>query len=308
MKGPWLGASRGYLSDWITQRWVQWTGRPFKPETMPWLTGPVGKPTGIGSDFYADLAEAQGLQFQEERNQGLMLTFSALEGPGFDSAAVHPEIARFYEQTSDYQLDAWSQWCGAFRPFGWLLAVIFSRRLQQLNIPLSPLETSRGFKSRLIQLIDPETGLVRNTGWVREIPRTKDVVYVGDYSTAPVPNWEGPCVKVVFPLPNGNATVLLRPEAMPDGSLKLHSSGTRFGDPGFYFVVSQGAAGWTRYVRTLREVIHVYVSDGELRTDHTFRIWGLTYLRLHYRLQRRAEASSVASEKPQVAIPLERSA
>jgi len=284
VKGPWLGADRGSLSDWVTQRWVQLTGRRFDPDAMPWLVGPVGFPTGIGSGFYAAVAESKGLQLQERPGQGLMSDFSTLEGPEFDPAAVDPEIVRFYERTSDYRLDAWSQWCGAFWPFGWLLAVIFSRRLQQLNIPLSSLDTSRGLRSRIITLVDPQTKSVCNTGWVRELPSTNNVVYVGDYSTSSIPGSTGPCVKVVFPLPNGSATVLLRPEALSDGSLKLHSSGSGFGDPGFYFVVARGSGGWTRYVRTMRELIHVYVSNGELRTDHTFRIWGLTYLRLHYRL------------------------
>lgn len=296
MKGPWLGSKRGYLSDWATQRWVQLTGRRFDSEAMPWLAGPVGRPTGIGSSFYADLAESQGLELEERHGEGLMSTFSALGGPEFDPAIVHPEIVRFYERTSEYRLDAWSEWSGAFRPFGWLLAVIFSRRLQQLNIPLSPLETSRGFRSRIVKLVEPQTGVVLNTGWVREVPTTDNVVYVGDYSTAQVPGSKGPCVKVVFPLPNGSATVLLRPEVLPGGSLKLHSSGKRFGDPGFYFVVSRDSTGWTRYVQTLREVIHIFVNDGELRTDHTFSIWGLTYLRLHYRLQLLPEGRQTVPE------------
>ena len=51
------------------------------------------------------------------------------------------------------------------------------------------------------------------------------------------PRATGPCVKTVFPLPNGNAIVILRPEAQADGSLVLLSDGHRFGDPGFYFTV-----------------------------------------------------------------------
>jgi hypothetical protein len=106
------------------------------------------------------------------------------------------------------------------------------------------------------------------------------------------PGFSGPCVKVVFPLPNGSATVVLRPEARPDGSLLLHSSGRELGDPGFYFVVRDGdAQAWVRYVPTMRETIHAYVEDGELRTDHVFQIWGLRYLRLHYRLSREGAPS-----------------
>lgn len=101
----------------------------------------------------------------------------------------------------------------------------------------------------------------------------------------------GPGVKVVFPLPNGNATVILRPEAGSDGSLLLHSSGRRFGDPGFYFVVRRDAGLAVRYLPTLRERIHVYLEGDELHTDHHFRIWGLRYLQLHYRLTPVGETS-----------------
>ena len=286
MKGPWLGAERGYLADWVTQRWVRATGRRVRLEEAPWLGGPCGSPRGIGRGFFEDLAEREGLEVVEEPGRGLMHSFDAIGGKAFDPSAVDPAVVSFYENTSDYRLDAWSQWCGPFRPFGWLLGVIFSRRLQQLNVPLTPLETSRGLDSRVVCLVDPATGTVRHTGWVREVPALERVVYVGDYSTCTIPGARGPCVKVVFPLPNGSATVILRPEAGPDGSLLLHSSGRRFGDPGFYFVVRhrEQDEGWARYLPTLRELIHVYTEDGALHTDHLFRIWGLRYLQLHYRM------------------------
>ena len=88
--------------------------------------------------------------------------------------------------------------------------------------------------------------------------------------------------------PYGSATVFLRPEGQPDGSFKLISSGTRFGEPGFYRMVEAGAEHWrVRYLRTLREFFHVYVDrQGTLRTDHTVRFLGLTPLRLHYKLER----------------------
>jgi len=41
-------------------------------------------------------------------------------------------------------------------------------------------------------------------------------------------------VKVVFPMPAGNATVILRPSLERGGGLRLSSRGARFGDAGFY--------------------------------------------------------------------------
>jgi hypothetical protein len=77
----------------------------------------------------------------------------------------------------------------------------------------------------------------------------------------------------------------MRPEVHPDGSLTVISDGSTFGDPGFYFVVEQDRAAWARYVATMKETIHVYpAAAGQVRADHVLRIWGRTFLRLHYRL------------------------
>jgi len=43
-----------------------------------------------------------------------------------------------------------------------------------------------------------------------------------------LPGRRGLCVKVVFPLPNGNAIVLMQPEAHPDGSFPVVSAGRRY--------------------------------------------------------------------------------
>ncbi len=281
----WLGEKRGHLSDWLTQLWVKLTGRRVALDQFPWLDGPSGATTGIGPDYYERVADALALEVREGP-AGLTPSFHQLAGPEFEPARVDSRIVAFYENTSLYRIDTWSQWCGAFRPLGWLLAVLFSRRLQQLNIPLSPMDGSKGLRSRIVVLAERLTGRVQRIGWVRELRSTSRIAYVGDYSTVIAPGHSGPCVRVVFPLPNGNATVVLRPEAVSDGSLLLHSSGHRFGDPGFYFVVRDGQVAWVRYLATMRESLHVYVEGSELHTDHVFRIFGLKYLQLHYRMIR----------------------
>jgi hypothetical protein len=204
-----------------------------------------------------------------------------------DALSVHACVARFYERTATYELDAWAQWCGLFKPFGWLLAVLFSRRLQQLNVPLSGLDTSRGVTSEILQFIDPGTSALRHTAWYRRLPGTGHVLYAGFYSVCALPGHGDPCVKVVFPLPNGNAIVIMRTEVPPDGSLVLISAGDRFGEPGFSFTV-HGDRGtvWARYVRALREKIHVFQAEGGLlRADHNITYFGATFLRLHYRMK-----------------------
>ena len=286
----WLGKKRGYLTDWMTQRWVQFTGREVNLESNAWLSGPIAPTTGIDVDYFKSLAHGEGLQLcQPGGTAGVMARFSDLAGPGFDPGKVHPNVARFYEETTAYELDAWAEWCGGFRPFGWLLAVLFSRRLQQLNVPLSGLDTSRGLTNEVLQFVDPATGMVHHTAWYRRLLGSGNVLYAGFYSVCRLPGRADPCVKVVFPLPNGNAIVMMRTECREDGSFAVVSSGDRFGEPGFYFTVHRGAGVvWARYVRSLRESIHVYPSDGEsARADHVLTCFGLRFLRLHYRMRRR---------------------
>lgn len=296
----WLGPRRGYLTDWVTQRWVRATGRRVALVDAPWLDGPAGEPRGIGADYFERLAEREGLALRRPPDAGLLADFSALDAPDFDRRAVTPAVAAFYERTAAYELDSWAEWTGAFRPFGRLLARLFSRRLQQLNVPLSGLDTSRGVTSEVLQLVDPRTGAVRYTAWLRRLVGSGDVLYAGSYGLAFVPGRRGACVKVVFPLPNGNAIVVMRPVAHGDGSFSVVSAGARFGDPGFYFTVRDGdGAVWTRYVASLKESIRVYEGEhGTVRADHALTLWGMTFLRLHYRLRPAADRAVSSPADP----------
>jgi hypothetical protein len=283
----WLGERRGNLSDWTTQQWVRATGRRVNQAEHSWLNGPAGKPRLIGKEFFADYALRSHLTAIETGCRGLVESFARLNGPSNDLSKVAEPVRDFYERTSEYELDSWAQWCGLFRPLGLGLAVLFSRRLQQLNVPLSALDSSKGMSSRVLQLRQPESGELVQTAWIRELHATKHVLYAGCYSVCTVPGYPNPCVKVVFPLPNGNAIVLMKPEAHPDGSFSVTSEGNRFGDPGFYFTLhNEHGLAWARYVKNLKESIHVYAAEsGTVRADHLLWIWGQEFLRLHYRMR-----------------------
>ena len=292
----WLGSKRGYLIDWLTQQWVRATGRRIDIADHQWLDGPIGNTEIIGKEFFVDYARERGLTMARNGSQGLIPHFSELSGDGNDMRNVAPAVKNFYERTAEYELDAWSEWRGIFKPFGRGLALFFSRRLQQLNVPLSPLDTSRGITSDVMGLQDPYSGKVILTAWVRELLGTRNVLYAGGYTVCAIPGHSSPCVKVMFPLPNGNALVIMRPEVHEDGSLSVTSSGKVFGDPGFYFVVHNGTGlAWARYLPSFKETIRVYDSESaseanSVRADHVLWIWGLQFLRLHYRMRPRAPA------------------
>lgn len=72
-------------------------------------------------------------------------------------------------------------------------------------------------------------------------------------------------------------------------ALILASIGNGFGDAGFYLIVrKKGSEAWIKYVRNLKETIHVYNDNSELRADHILKLFGATFLKLHYRMSRRS--------------------
>jgi hypothetical protein len=276
----------GHVQDWITQVWVKATGRRFHPDQAGWLVGPIGDTDIIGDKFIQELASKERLEIRKnEAGGGLMESFDELELTPEEKQLLHPKVIDFYERTANYHFEVWSEWCGFFRPFGWLLSVIFSKRLQQLNLPLSALDAARGIDSNIIKLLD-SAGQAKWTVWYRILKSTSHVIYSGVYTTCSLPNHPGRFLKVVFPLPNGNATVIMRREVLPDGSLKLCSNGRKYGDNGFYFTLTNHKGKhWTRFVKAMHEWITVYVDDEQvLRADHNLKFHGLPFLNLHYKM------------------------
>jgi hypothetical protein len=253
--------------------------------------GPRGR---IGSEFYSQLADAQRLKLLAATDHGLLPEFAALRGAGFDPDHVCPQVRDFYEHTSCYDLVVWSEASVLTRFFLWGLTKFVSRRMDQLNFPVSSLELAGGMTNDILPMVS-ESGERVYTGWLRRRTADGQVVYAGLYTTGRPGAHPDPCVKVSFPLPRGSATVFFRPEAQPDCSFKLISSGSRFGDPGFYRMVEAGPDHWrVRYFRTLREFFHLYVDGkGALRTDHRVQFLGITVFRMHYKLERVREVAGL---------------
>ncbi len=281
----WLGKNKGYLTDWITQIWVRFTGRRIDLNSEPWLSGLLGDTKIIGEEFYREIASSDNMEIViNEKDSGLLRDLDILRNDS--PIEFNRKVKDFYEHTMNYGFDVWSEWNGIFKPFGRLLALIFSRRLQQLNVPLDPMDTSRGVTSEVIQLKDRNTGEINYRIWMRKRSPQNDVIYAGCYGWTKPPNSELNCIKVVFPLPNGNCIVIMKPTVMQDGSLFLESNAKKFGDPGFYFTLKTADGRYyARLVKTMRETIHVFEDENNvLRTDHNLSIWKRKFLKLHYKI------------------------
>jgi hypothetical protein len=292
----WLGA----LGAAIIRLWLRVFGRTVDLAEAPWLAGPVGPGDGmIGDRPYEIVAEREGLTIDRAPEKaGLLPDFDVLAGPTFDVAAVDAEVRRFYEETSLYHLEVWSHAPFPARLFLWLLVSTGSRSMNQLNFPVTGMELARGMSSDVIPMRDA-AGRTVYTGWLRRSVGAGRIVYTGFYTSEKPPGHPSRCVKVVFPLPRGNATVVLKP-VLENGRFRLLSEGERFGDPGFYRVLRRDDGKLrVRYLRTLRERFAVYRDEaGVLRCDHEVLFLGMTMLRLHYKMTRAGHDGAASGPKP----------
>ena len=279
-----LRAAVGTVGAWFIYGLIWLFGTRRDPRDVAWLAGPLGGPY-IGDRAYEETATAEGLTLvRDARESGLIPRFAALAGPSFDPERVHPRIRDFYERTHAYRLDTWATTYFPARLALWALVNTISRNVEQLNFPLDGLDTAHGMTSEIILLKRPD-GTIRYTGWFRKLRKDSRVIYTGFYMTERPPQADGPCVKVVFPMPNGNATVLLRPGNDAGSGLSLQSIGTRFGDAGFYRIQRAGTSLRVWRIQTLHETFRVYVdADDEARCEHDVRFMGLRVLTLHYRI------------------------
>jgi len=285
-----LSQEKGHFQDWITQVWVKLTGRKINPSDSSWLMGPIGDVDIIKDKFINSIAKKENLEIiSNQPNIGLLNSFEELNLSRNEFNKINNQIIDFYEKTSNYNFEVWSEWRGLFKPFGWLLSVIFSKRLQQLNLPLRSLDSAKGIESHIIKLNDKVTQKTKWTVWYRILKSTNHVIYSGVYTTCDLPNFPGKFLKVVFPLPNGNATVIMRREVLEDGSLLLTSDGKKFGDNGFYFTLTNHKTKhWARFVKSMHEWIKVYVDNEKiLRADHNLHFYGLPFLNLHYKMTKK---------------------
>ncbi len=274
------------LQDWFTQQWVILWGRRIVPEKVFWLMGPFGKQEAKSHDFINHLAKKESLIIERNvSSQGLISSIKELNLSDKASSQLSPIVIDFYENTSCYNLSFSVKWNPLFKFFGILVNKLFSKRIGQLNIPIGSSENSEPIKSELITLSDPKSKEVKYTVWYRTFESTGQVIYSGVYSTCKLPSGKT-CVKAVFPLPNGNATVIMSPSVGPDGDLRLDSSGKTFGDPGFYFLLNDSKGEfWAQYIASFHDHLIVSYHEGKLKATQTLKLWGYHVLRFTYTIQ-----------------------
>lgn len=275
------------FQDWVTQQWVIRFGKKINPNQSKWLLGPFGKTDGIGEKFIQQLAEKENLIIDKSNHKkGLLQSINQLNLTEEEQNELSKEVIDFYENTGNYNLDLDVKWNPYFRMFGGLLKILFSNRIEQLNIPMDNRENSKALKSEIIQLIDEKSQTVKRIVWLRTFIESKQVVYSGVYETCTIPSGRT-CIKAIFPLPNGSATVILNPSVGKKGELILNSSGKKIGDSGFYFLLQDAQNNvWAKFVKSFKDELIVCSKNEKITAIQTLTLWNLKVLTFTYNIQK----------------------
>jgi hypothetical protein len=260
-----------------------------RAEDLPFVVPRAARSRYVGTSYFAELAGELGGRYQPDTaDAGIVASVAELASDEFDPAAIDPLVREFYEHTTRFTLDIVPEWRLWVRPGYLLYRSLVARPLGQANVPMNQRETQRGIRSR-IDTIATAAGTVIVRGWIRSFADTDEPIYVGVYTTY---RFDGRgYVSVGFPLPQASFTATLLPRARPGGRLIL-TSRSRLDHPGHYLAYIDPATGdmTVLAVRGFAEQLDVYVRDGELRAEHAFAVFGLPFLVLHYRIQRKHPA------------------
>ena len=281
-----LASPRQKFQDWFTQQWAIFWGKRIDPKKVPWLMGPFGRVGAIADDFVNNIAKDEGLVIERNAtSHGLIPSMKELKLSEAESTRLSQKVIDFYERTGAYKLEFSVKWNPLFKLFGKLVTCLFSNRIKQLNIPTSNEAGLKEIISEIITLSDPKSGDVKYTGWYRTFKSTGQVLYSGVYTTCTLPSGKT-CIKAVFPLPNGNATVIMSPSVGENGELRLDSSGDKFGDPGFYFLLNDFKGDfWSQYISSFRDQLNVGFHEGNIIAEQTLTLWHWRVLRFSYEIQ-----------------------
>jgi hypothetical protein len=260
---------------------------------LPFVVPLAARTRYVGTGYVRELADVLGGAYRADAPDiGIVASLDDLAGPQFDPSTVDPLVREFYEHTTRFALDIVPEWRLWVRPGYLLYRTLLARPLGQASVPMNQREAQRGVRSRIDTITLPGAATVGVRGWIRSFADTDEPIYVGIYTT--YRHGERGYVSVGFPLPQSSFTATLAPYPRGDGGLVLTSHTDPGPDgqdqPGHYltYIDPQTRELTTLVVPGFAERLDVYSSDGQLRAEHAFRVFGLPFLVLHYRMHRKA--------------------
>ena len=258
------------------------------PEQLPFVLPLAAHSRYIGMGYVEELAERLGREYvRDSQDVGIIDSLDDLEGPQFDPTLVLPLVREFYEHTTRFKLDIVPEWRTWVRPGYLLYRTLLARPLGQANVPMNQREALRGVHSRIDTIAPGREGEPLLRGWLRSFADDDEPIYVGVYTT--YRHEDRGYVRVGFPLPEMNFTATLIPLHRNDGGLTLTSRSEPSGQPGHYltYINRENGELTSAVVHGFAEQLEVYVRGGELVAEHSFRVFGLPFLVLRYRIERK---------------------
>ena len=165
------------FQDRITQQWVILFGNRIDKIKHQWLLGPFGETNGIGLKFIKQLAEKEHLTIDNQtEKRGLINSINELNLSENELGSLSQNVIDFYEDTSNYDLELKVRWNPFFKIFGILLRIIFSKRIEQLNVPIQSIKDPTGLTSEIILLCDSKTKEIKRTIWLRSFKSTGQIL------------------------------------------------------------------------------------------------------------------------------------
>src|SRR4051794_18768855 len=240
----------------------------------------------VGADYVEQLAKLRGGTFRRNPpDVGILASLDHLDGPSFDAQRVHPLIREFYEHTSRFGLSIVPEWRHWMKPGYEVFKRLVAQPLGQAAIPSNIEEAQRGMVSTIdtIDLDGDEEIDIR--GWIRTFADSGKPIYVGIYTSFRYE--DRGYVSVGFPIASANFTATLEPRNTGRHDLLL-TSRSELAFPGHYLssVDSERDALTVLKLLSFQEEIFVFVTDDELKTDHSFSLAGQRFLTLHYEIER----------------------
>jgi hypothetical protein len=244
----------------------------------------------VGADYVEQLAKVRGGTFRRNPpDVGILASLDSLEGPTFDAGRVHALIREFYEHTSRFRLSIIPEWRRWMKPGYELFKLLVAQPLGQAAIPSNIEEAQRGMVSTIDTIAMEGSEEIDIRGWIRTFADSGKPIYVGIYTS--FRHEDRGYVSVGFPIPSANFTATLLPRNAGEHDFLL-TSRTELAYPGHYLssVDSERDALTVLKLLYFQEQIFVYVTGGELKTDHSFSLAGQRFLTLHYEIERLAES------------------
>jgi hypothetical protein len=242
----------------------------------------------VGADYVEQLARLRGGTFRRNPpDVGILASLDGLNGPSFDADRVHPLIREFYEHTSRFKLSIIPEWRRWMKPGYEMFKLLVAQPLGQAAIPSNIEQAQRGMVSTIDTIALHGDEAIDIRGWIRTYADSGKPIYVGIYTSL---RHEGRgYVSVGFPIPSANFTATLLPQNAGEHDFVLTSQ-TELAFTGHYLssVDSERDALTALKLLYFGESIFVYVTQGKLKTDHSFYLAGQRFLTLHYEIERLA--------------------